>query len=592
MKPQNLLVLAAAPIWWIKISDFGISKRVEFTPPRTIIGTDAYLAPEVKGIYTLDSDEADENNFSLAVDIWSVGAIAYRITTGLYAFPERRKLYSYVVKGGPFTVEGGISSELTEFIKETMAPSPKQRPAANQAYEHLWLQTARLRLENKLQIEAALVGISQEKDENLSNKIQLPTPRSDSTANYQTWASNSTLEMNINLGSARKLVSSNGFPQIRTVKFLYEGKMLASNDLRRMVTWWDRGQKSTMYSIFSAPEGSDYWKLIRGEPEELGMYLKGEAPGIHALSGDGKHLAFLRWNRTHVWEDLKGDGMFDSCPSGLTEPPPKVFSLSISFHGRLLGFSCRDRLVVVGKEGWNQDRFGRPQTILSYENQGWSAEGEFLFSDDETQIFTFHQGEIAVWKKGPLTPFFQSINVLKLDEDPQMISSSRMVHLSPDARVLTLGTNDSIRSVDVCPAGLTPHPSSFDISSPNHRVFVSRTGDRCVTFPGPERRGGGDLRFGKRSATGTWRLINVVEVETGFPSMAMSPDGSFILAVDMLMKVCIWKENDYGRYERIFEHQPEHDFRSHQLEEHVRGARCHIISRDHWAVMLKRSEFF
>jgi serine/threonine protein kinase len=47
---QNIFVVHMAPVWWVKIGDFGISKRVsnDETVLQTATGTPHYLAPEVR----------------------------------------------------------------------------------------------------------------------------------------------------------------------------------------------------------------------------------------------------------------------------------------------------------------------------------------------------------------------------------------------------------------------------------------------------------------------------------------------------------------------------------------------------------------
>jgi serine/threonine protein kinase len=132
-------VLHKGPEWWVKVADFGISKRVDDTVLRTIIGTEAYLAPEVRGLYTDDSKEADENTFSFAVDIWAIGAISFRMVTGRLAFPPGRKLFDYV-RGSPFPIEEPMIPEYAKFITETMAASPRHRPTSKQALSYKWIR--------------------------------------------------------------------------------------------------------------------------------------------------------------------------------------------------------------------------------------------------------------------------------------------------------------------------------------------------------------------------------------------------------------------------------------------------------------------
>jgi serine/threonine protein kinase len=148
-------VSQCGPRWWVKISDFGISKRIEETSLRTIIGSEGYIAPEVRGFFTPDDDDDDDSNddnetgngarksVSLAVDIWAVGAVTFRITTGRVAFQAARDLAKYVSskRPFPFPIDSTMSSDLTLFLLETMRASPHERPAVQLALAHPWLQT-------------------------------------------------------------------------------------------------------------------------------------------------------------------------------------------------------------------------------------------------------------------------------------------------------------------------------------------------------------------------------------------------------------------------------------------------------------------
>lgn len=78
---KNILVLHKGPEWWVKVADFGISNRVGATALRTHVGTEAYLAPEVRGFMAAGSDA--EDTFSFAVDIWArVGMKVGLVGTG------------------------------------------------------------------------------------------------------------------------------------------------------------------------------------------------------------------------------------------------------------------------------------------------------------------------------------------------------------------------------------------------------------------------------------------------------------------------------------------------------------------------------
>ncbi len=136
---KNVLVLQRRPEWWVKIADFGIAKRIEGTELRTVIGTEAYLALEVRGIYSPDSQD-DEGAFSLAVDVWAIGAITFRMITGQIPFPPGRKLSNYVVGGKSFLTGHIMSPECTSFLLKTMAASPNHRPTSQEALSYPWIK--------------------------------------------------------------------------------------------------------------------------------------------------------------------------------------------------------------------------------------------------------------------------------------------------------------------------------------------------------------------------------------------------------------------------------------------------------------------
>lgn len=132
-------MLHQGPKWWVKIADFGITKRIDGTELRTVVGTEAYLAPEVRGIYAPDSEDDDDHTISFSMDIWAVGAITFRAVTGQFAFPPGRKLFDYVVKSQPFPVSQSMNTECTDFVIKTMAASPRRRPTSKQALSDPWI---------------------------------------------------------------------------------------------------------------------------------------------------------------------------------------------------------------------------------------------------------------------------------------------------------------------------------------------------------------------------------------------------------------------------------------------------------------------
>lgn len=144
---QNLLVASQGPQWWVKIADFGISKRVvdEVTSLRTQVGTPAFIAPEVAGFGDDDSsDDEPSQSYTNAVDIWAVGVIAYMILTGQPLFQEIRQLKRYVQGKMSFPADiltaNQVSTQGRAFVRSLVSPKPMNRPGAKASRNHSWLE--------------------------------------------------------------------------------------------------------------------------------------------------------------------------------------------------------------------------------------------------------------------------------------------------------------------------------------------------------------------------------------------------------------------------------------------------------------------
>ncbi|KAJ3456463.1 hypothetical protein MRS44_016486 [Fusarium solani] len=126
-------------------------KQSDSTSLRTIIGTEPYLAPELQNIFAPsdkedlededDMDLPEAAGYSLAVDMWALGAVTFRVVTGQVPFPSPvgRKLSRYVAHGGPFPPNELLSSECRGFIVSVMSRSPRERPSAAKALTDPWI---------------------------------------------------------------------------------------------------------------------------------------------------------------------------------------------------------------------------------------------------------------------------------------------------------------------------------------------------------------------------------------------------------------------------------------------------------------------
>jgi serine/threonine protein kinase len=157
LKPGNIFVVQKPPAarWWVKIGDFGISKRVnhELTALYTSIGTPLYMAPEITG--DLDTDEPT-SKYNNAVDMWSLGCVVYKVVTQVVPFPARRDLRRFCI-GGPFPEQpllDRITADGTEFVKSLLVPDPRDRLSAESALQTSWLSQRRRQSEDSIQTRA------------------------------------------------------------------------------------------------------------------------------------------------------------------------------------------------------------------------------------------------------------------------------------------------------------------------------------------------------------------------------------------------------------------------------------------------------
>ncbi|KAL7908552.1 kinase-like protein [Trichoderma velutinum] len=143
IKPANILIRAQPPKskWWVKISDFGISKRVE--GPKQVMtsakGTIPYMAPE---LLSYEPSRLTLINYE-AADMWALGEMTYRMLTQTAAFPTLNALQAYLVYVDSFPTESlsqkNSSADATSFIRSLMNPQPEKRLTSEKAMEHVWV---------------------------------------------------------------------------------------------------------------------------------------------------------------------------------------------------------------------------------------------------------------------------------------------------------------------------------------------------------------------------------------------------------------------------------------------------------------------
>jgi len=138
LKPQNIFVVEKSPNWWVKIGDFGISKRIggNSTYLHTAIGTELFMAPEV-----LDEDNLE--GYTSAVDIWALGCVLYLLLACTIPFPVKKSVRLYAEGKIEFPIQPlrdqGATLAAVTFTEMLFAAHPEDRPSAKDARKLPWM---------------------------------------------------------------------------------------------------------------------------------------------------------------------------------------------------------------------------------------------------------------------------------------------------------------------------------------------------------------------------------------------------------------------------------------------------------------------
>ncbi|KAG7172446.1 Calcium/calmodulin-dependent protein kinase type 1-like [Homarus americanus] len=134
LKPENLLYFSQDEDSKIMISDFGLSKMEDSGIMATACGTPGYVAPEVLA----------QKPYGKAVDVWSIGVIAYILLCGYPPFYDENdaNLFAQILKGefefdSPYWDE--ISDSAKDFIRQLMCVDVEKRYTCKQSLNHPWI---------------------------------------------------------------------------------------------------------------------------------------------------------------------------------------------------------------------------------------------------------------------------------------------------------------------------------------------------------------------------------------------------------------------------------------------------------------------
>ncbi|GBG33915.1 Protein kinase, putative [Hondaea fermentalgiana] len=148
LKPENLLLAHKGNDSELKIADFGLANvvdNVENATMRTVCGTWAYCAPEVK---TTMQEEGGPACYTAKVDLWSVGVILFVVLGAYHPFDpdgdaSDAQLWSNICKG-EFDFDDPawdhISMQAKDLIKRLIVVDPSKRYDTDQLLNHPWVK--------------------------------------------------------------------------------------------------------------------------------------------------------------------------------------------------------------------------------------------------------------------------------------------------------------------------------------------------------------------------------------------------------------------------------------------------------------------
>ncbi|XP_037832332.1 protein kinase D4 isoform X2 [Kryptolebias marmoratus] len=138
LKPENVLLVSAEPFPQVKLCDFGFARIIgEKSFRRSVVGTPAYLAPEV----------ISSSGYNRSLDMWSVGVIMYVSLSGTFPFNEDEDIRQQITNAAfmyPRQPWASISLEGVSLINNLLQVSMKRRFTVGKALGHSWLQNFEL----------------------------------------------------------------------------------------------------------------------------------------------------------------------------------------------------------------------------------------------------------------------------------------------------------------------------------------------------------------------------------------------------------------------------------------------------------------
>lgn len=134
LKPENVLLASADPFPQVKLCDFGFARIIgEKSFRRSVVGTPAYLAPEV----------LLNQGYNRSLDMWSVGVIMYVSLSGTFPFNEDEDINDQIQNAAfmyPASPWSCISAGAIDLINNLLQVKMRKRYSVDKSLSHSWLQ--------------------------------------------------------------------------------------------------------------------------------------------------------------------------------------------------------------------------------------------------------------------------------------------------------------------------------------------------------------------------------------------------------------------------------------------------------------------
>ncbi|XP_011500982.1 PREDICTED: serine/threonine-protein kinase D1 [Ceratosolen solmsi marchali] len=134
LKPENVLLSSNSEFTQVKLCDFGFARIIgEKSFRRSVVGTPAYLAPEV----------LRNKGYNRSLDMWSVGVIVYVSLSGTFPFNEDEDINEQI-KNAAFMYPPNpwkeISTNAIDLINNLLQVKQRKRFSVDKSLMHIWLQ--------------------------------------------------------------------------------------------------------------------------------------------------------------------------------------------------------------------------------------------------------------------------------------------------------------------------------------------------------------------------------------------------------------------------------------------------------------------